>query len=117
MVRLPLALRAWGTTGFEDALKQEVAQLDTALLPLQQGLAGTSSVAELPLQVMILRVTDDARAIHVKTVIFYVGILSGCSCADDPTAVEPQHEQCEVLFMLDKTTAEATATLVSETDG
>jgi len=39
MVRLGNALSAWGTSGFEAILKQEIAQLGADQLPLQQGLS------------------------------------------------------------------------------
>lgn len=99
---LPHALAAWNTPGFGRVFKQEVEQLDPTLLPLQQGLTGTSAVADEPIGVMVLgaSATADGR-LRVKAGIFYAGVLSGCSCADDPTPLESQPEYCELWFEID----------------
>ena len=46
------------------------------------------------------------------TGIFYTGVVAGCSCADDPTPVEEQHEYCEVLIEINRATAEAVIRLL-----
>jgi hypothetical protein len=46
--------------------------------------------------------------------VFFSGIITGCSCADDPTPVETQNEYCELLFAIDKATAETTITLLAD---
>lgn len=114
MIRLAKTLSAWGTSGFEDILKGEVEQLDTDLLPLQQGLSTSSHVTDSQRQAMIIRVSDDEGFIRVKAGIFYSGIIAGCSCADDPTPIDEQNEYCVVQIELNKQTAEATVTLLDE---
>lgn len=114
MIRLPLSLKAWETAGFEDVFKQETGQLDAARLPLQQGLSVSSQVTDRPFQTMVIRADADAAALHVKAGIFYTGVIAGCSCADDPTPIDEQTEYCVVRFDIDRTTAEATATLLAE---
>ena len=54
----------------------------------------------------------DAAQIHAKVGIFFGGILAGCSCADDPTPVEPQTEYCELLLTLDRTSGKAAVELI-----
>jgi len=98
---LPKALAAWDTPGFGGVFKQEVEQLDPSLLPLQQGLSGTSAVADEPFSVMLLSVSATADCLRVKAGIFYAGLLGGCSCADDPTPLESQPEYCELWFEID----------------
>jgi hypothetical protein len=88
--------------------------LEAGQLPLQQGLSGTSHVADTEHKAMIVAVEDEAGFIRVKAGIFYGGILVGCSCADDPTPVEEQNEYCEVLLEIDKKTAETAITLLDE---
>jgi len=112
MILLTATLNAWGTSGFEDILKAEVEQLDTDVLPLQQGLSTSSHVTDGPRKALILRVSDEQGFIHVKAGIFYSGIIAGCSCADDPTPVDEQNEYCEVHIEINKKTAEATVTLL-----
>jgi hypothetical protein len=107
-IRLPRSLDAWNTPGFRDVLKREIEQLDAGKLPLQQALSSTSYALTDSLQVMVLGVTDAPDLIRAKVGIFFSGIVAGCSCADDPTPVEPQNEYCELRFDIDKATGEAT---------
>jgi hypothetical protein len=113
---LPCTLAAWDTPGFGEAFKQEVEALDPALLPLQQGLSGTSDVADEPFQIMQIGATDTGGKIRVKAGVFYAGILGGCSCADDPTPLESQPEYCALWFDIDKTSGKTSVTPVSEVD-
>jgi hypothetical protein len=114
MLSFAKALGAWGTPGFNQVLKQEIEQLDAGQLPLQQGLARSSHVADSRFSAIILRVSDDADSIHAKAGISYAGIIAGCSCTDDPTPMSEQAEYCEVLLAIDKQTAAATVVLLQE---
>ncbi len=114
MIRLSQVLNAWGTPDFETVLKQEIAQLDTAQLPLQQGLINGNYVADTPLTVVINRIAETDHAILVTAGIFYEGLLGGCSCAGDPTTASKSSEYCEVRLDINKTTAETTVALVTE---
>lgn len=112
---LPHALAAWNTPGFGEVFKQEAEQLDPSQLPLQQGLSGTSDVADEPFRVMLIGAAlDTGTCIRVKAGIFYAGILGGCSCADDPTPFESQPEYCVLWFDIDKTSAATRVSLVAE---
>jgi len=114
MIRLTRTLNAWGTPDFRDVLKKEVEQLDAAQLPLQQGLSTGSYALDNNLQVMVISVSEDAGFIRAKAGIFYAGILTGCSCADDPTPVNEESEYCVVQLDIDKSTAETTIALLAE---
>ncbi len=105
MVKLDNALKAWGTPGFEAVLKQEIAQLGADRLPLQQGLSTGNYVTADPITVVINSVAETDKAIRVTAGIFYQGVMSGCSCADDPTPVSTSNEYCEVQLDIDKLTA------------
>jgi hypothetical protein len=107
-------LSAWNTDSFEETFKHEVEALDAGLLPLQQGLSGTSAVTDDPFKVMLIGATDAGECIRVKAGIFYKGILGGCSCADDPTPLEAQPEYCEMWFEIDKRSGATRAELVPE---
>jgi len=106
-------LGAWGNPDFADVLKKELEQLNADQLPLQRGLSTTSHAIDHNLSVMIIRVSEEGGSIRVKAGIFYSGIIAGCSCADDPTPVEEQSEYCEVQLDINKSTAEATITLLT----
>lgn len=95
-------------------MQQEIAQLDHACLPLQQALSISSTVTDRPIQAMILATQEEADMIRVKAGIFYTGVISGCSCADDPTPIVEQNEYCVLQFCIDKASAEAAVTLVAE---
>lgn len=112
MICLANSLADWGTPSFNETFKREVAQLDASVLPLQQGLALSSHVADSPFSVMVIGATDDPLSIRVKAGIVYAGIVAGCSCADDPTPISEQTEYCEVMFEINKLTAATTAVLV-----
>ena len=107
-IQLATALGARGTPRFAEALKHDIEQLDARLLPLQQGLSVGNHVVDTPLQAMIISVAEDETVIRATVGLFYAGILTGCSCADDPTPVEAQNEYCEVEIEIDKITLIAT---------
>lgn len=112
MIKLPLSLRAWDTEAFNATLKTEICTIDQTLLPLQQGLKNSSFANGDSLSVTILKAEEDIENILVRTGLFYTGIIAGCNCADDPTPVDENNEYCEVLFVIDKKTAETTVNLI-----
>lgn len=114
MIRLDKALRAWGTPGFEVILKQEIVQLGTDHLPLQQGLSTGNYVTADPITVAINSVAETGNVIRVKAGIFYKSVISGCSCEGDPTPTSENNEYCEVQLDIDKATAATSVALVME---
>jgi len=113
MFYLPLSLKAWRSPSFNTVLKLEVCSLDCRLLPLQQGLQNSSYATGDKLSVTVLETKEDATRITVKAGLLYNGIIAGCSCADDPTPTDETNEYCDVLFCIDKLTAETTITLIT----
>lgn len=114
MIRLDKALRAWGTPDFAAVLKQEIAQLGADQLPLQQGLSTGNYVTADPIMVVINSVAETETVIRITAGIFYQGVMSGCSCADDPTPVSKSSEYYEVRLDIDKLTAATAVALVTE---
>lgn len=114
MFQLPKSLHAFGDPGFEKTLKTEIEQLDAKLLPLQQGLSAGGYALYDAFNVMIIGVSEHSKHLHVKAGVFYHGVISGCSCADDPSPTDVTTEYCEVLFEVDRVTGEATVTLASD---
>mgnify|MGYP001812811117 FL=1 len=113
-IKLSKTLDAWETAGFNDVAKAEIEQLDATVLPLQQALSQGNYTNDNNFSVMILSSIDEPGIIRVKTGIFYKGMITGCSCADDPTPIDEHTEYCEVQFDISKKNAEATVTLLSE---
>jgi hypothetical protein len=50
----------------------------------------------------------------VKAGIFYSGVVTGCSCADDPTPVNEESEYCVVQLDINKQTGETAIALLAE---
>lgn len=113
MIRLEKSLRAWGTSGFADVLKREVAQLGAERLPLQEGLSVGSYVAGGPITIVINSVAETEGTIRVKAGLFYQSVIAGCSCDGDPTPVSENTEYCEILLDIDKATAAAVISLAA----
>jgi len=114
MLKLTDSLKAWGTPDFETVLKEEIQGLDHSTLPLQEGLSQSSHVSDAKISIVILKASESRDCICVKTGIFYAGIIAGSCCADDPTPITENTEYCEVLFDINKITAETVATLHPE---
>lgn len=106
-LNLPAAARAWGTEAFATVLAAELEALPADALPLQAGLVATSCVADVPHRVRLVSAREQAGTVNARVGVFYAGILAGCSCADDPTPVEPQPEYCELDLTLDLASARA----------
>ena len=111
MLKLTDSLKAWGTPDFEEILKEEVRSLDSGMLPLQEGLSQSSHVSDAKISAVILNITETPISILAKTGIFYAGIIAGSCCADDPTPISENTEYCEVLFEINKSTAETVISL------
>lgn len=110
-LRLPAAARAWGTPEFAAVLKAELEALPQDSLPLAAALTRGSHVADEPHRVRVIAAHERDGLVHARVGVFYAGIIAGCSCADDPTPVEPQPEYCEFTVTLDPHTGAATLTL------
>jgi len=114
MIHLTKSLKAWKTSDFNNTLKGEIEQLDATLLPLQQALSQGNYTDDNDFSVMIISVSEEPGTIHVKTGIFYKGMITGCSCADDPTPIDEHTEYCELLFDINIETAETELTLLPQ---
>jgi hypothetical protein len=96
---------AWDSPAFRPTLIAEIQALgphDPGLRPLlQAGLVQTSAVAEDALAVHLLSSREEDGRIRVHLGIFYAGIIAGCNCADDPSAVDTITEHCELVLDID----------------
>lgn len=108
MIRLPESLRAWNTPAFAAVLKRELER-QAHELPLQRAVTATSIALDGAVSVMVIGAADEGAAIRARVGVFFSGIVAGCSCADDPTPVEPQNEYCELSLLIDKATGDAVA--------
>jgi len=111
MLKLADSLKAWGTPGFETALKNEIQELDPGVLPLQQGLSQSSHVSDAKISAVVLKVTEAPDSIRAKAGVFYTGIIAGSCCSDDPTPISENTEYCEIVLEINKITAGTVVTL------
>lgn len=104
-MKLKKIIQLLGHPDFKSKLKKEIQAIHPELLPLQQGLSLSSYVGKTPFSAVILSVSEMQDCLQVKTGIFYTGIIAGCSCSDGPSPTDEQNEYCELLFVINKTTA------------
>ncbi len=108
MIKLINALEAWGTPEFKHTLQEEIKKIDHKQLPLQQALSQSSYVSDTEINVLIITIFETEQDIIAKTGIYYAGVIAGSCCADDPTPVNELNEYCELVFKINKMTAETT---------
>lgn len=109
MIRLPDALRAWGSAGFAAALKAELETFAANRLPLDRGATPGSYLADEPVTVTLLRSAESPHGIQVRVGVFFTEIIANCSCGDEPVF---QPAYCELRIDIDRTTAAAALTVV-----
>ncbi len=113
MFKLKNTLNAWNTETFSAVLIKEICSLDPDELPLQQGLSHSSYANGSNLSASVLNIECNDKFIFAKTGLFYTGVIAGCNCADDPTPVDELTEYCEVMFNINRSTAETTVSLIT----
>lgn len=113
MLKLVNSLSRWGSPEFRQTFIQEISQLSLEQIPLQQAMRVGNMASKHNLEIMLNQQREDHEFIYVHTGIFFSSLISGCSCADDPTPVDYNTEYCELLFRIDKKCA---TTHISITD-
>ncbi|WP_024851258.1 hypothetical protein [Hydrogenovibrio kuenenii] len=114
MMKLLHVLTAWNTPDFKNVLNTELQQLEKSQLPLQQGLAVSNRVADSDISFMLLNAEETEQALLLTVLVFYNGIVAGDCCADDPTPVCEQPEQCTLRLTIYKPNGEVEVTLLAE---
>jgi len=113
VIKLVKAQQAWCSPSFERVVKEELQRIDPGQLPLQQGLSQSSYVSDSKISVVILDVAERTDSLRVKAGVNYAGVIAGSCCSDDPTPMCELPEYCELLFDIDRNTAETRVTLVN----
>lgn len=114
MFKLSLSLQAWNSRDFNAVLKKEIGSISANHLPLQQGLSYSSYAIADNVSARIINVESNDEFILAKAGLFYTGVIAGCNCDEDPSPVDEINEYCEVLFSINKQTAKATVSLITE---
>jgi hypothetical protein len=109
MPRFPAALTAWGSDAFGRVLKEEVESLSPGTLPLHLGVLQGGFVDDSDIAATVLTSREDEGSILVDVGIFFTEIVGGCSCGDEPEAI---NSYCRLRIRIDKSSAEAHIGLV-----
>ena len=109
MTRLTKSLQQWETETFSKTLKQELENLEPGILPLNLATTQGGLVDDSNISALINQITDTTDDIQIKAGIFFNEIIAGCNCNDDPVS---DNTYCELLIMIDKTTAEVNFSLI-----
>jgi len=104
MVRLARSLQAWNTAAFARTLKDELAGIGAGGLPLYAATSLGGRVDERALDVTLLGKGETATELDLRVGVFFVEIMGGCSCGDDPVE---SNAWCELRVRIDKATAAA----------
>ncbi|RMG34912.1 MAG: hypothetical protein D6720_08290 [Gammaproteobacteria bacterium] len=102
---MPRTLSAWESAHFASAFLEEAGSLSAGELRLERLLQYGSQAVGTP-RFMILASEADADCLRVKTGVFFESVLSGCTCADDPTPETRYNEYGELLFVIDRKTGQ-----------
>ena len=105
-LHLPRSRDAIGTPEAAAILKREIEALPAASLPLQ-ALLRRSAYALDEFGITVLAIDGNANPIRIRIGVFFQGLDPGCSCADDPSPVEPVPEYGELCVEIDRATAQA----------
>jgi len=106
-IHLPRTRDALDTPRAAAIAKQEIESLPATALPLQS-LLRHSAYALDSFQITLLAIEKRTASATLRIGVFFQGLDPGCSCADDPTPVEPVPEYGELQIELDRRTAVAT---------
>lgn len=98
------SLREWGGDGFVRTLKQEIESLPPGTLPLHDGVTQGGRVDDAALTATVLRAGDSGDLLLADVGIFFTEVVAGCSCGDEPMAL---NAYCELQVSIDRRTARA----------
>ena len=86
-MQLTNALKHWGSTEFEQALKSELENLPTGTLPLHQATSQGGIVDDSNISACILSSEASDDEVKIRAGIFFTEIVAGCNCNDPPMEI------------------------------
>jgi hypothetical protein len=108
---LARALQAWDTPAFAPALKAALLGLGPGVLPLQAATVRGGQVDAGDMDLTVLASRDAGAEIQVNVGVFFVEVMGGCSCGDEPVA-HPAY--CRLRVCIDKASAAARFELLQD---
>jgi len=98
-------LRAWNSETFAQVLKDGIEGMDLEHLPLHEGCTQGGLVGDSKLTATVFEGVDEGSAIRAEVGIFFTELVAGCSCGDEPDAV---NTYCRFrICIIDKASAAA----------
>jgi hypothetical protein len=97
------SLRAWNSESFFQTLKNELEQLESGVLPLDNAVSQGGYVDDSHITATVLRTNADEQVIHARAGIFFTEIVINCGCGDDPMET---NAYCVMQIRIDKTTGQ-----------
>lgn len=111
MINFSECLSHYPSKEFSRRVKAAIEQCDRKLLPLESATTQGGYISDEAMTATVLRVTDQGEYIQVLAGIFFTEIVICCGCGDDPM---PANAYGEMLFLIDKLTAETEIKIVQE---
>lgn len=107
MAHFSAAISAWKTDDFAFRLSEAVTALGVRGLPLQKALTQGSVALDDDMMVRLLRAEELVGQLRVHVSVQYTSMITGCSCADDPTPLSVLPEYCELILLIDRDSGRA----------
>ena len=104
MAQFPHALRAWPEGRLAEALKAEIENAPSGILPLQQAVTQGGYVDDSAITATVIHSADAGDAIEAKVGVFFTEVIASCGCGEEPM---PTPAYCVLGFRIDKGTGVA----------
>lgn len=88
---------------FKTSFKHHIEALRPDAFPLNNCTTHGGIIDESGISASILSINETDRIVEVKTGIFFIEIVGGCSCGDEPISI---NGYCEIMSTIDKTSNE-----------
>lgn len=105
MIKLASSLQAWGTDNFKAALKAELEQLRSDVLPIAHAVGEGNRIDESDLGVIVNAVLDDGQYIYAVVGVFFAEVITCLTCSGGDGMCDEAY--CEIRVTIDKVSGDA----------
>jgi hypothetical protein len=93
-----------GQDGAARAIKRWIESLEPGVLPLGRCAVRGGLVDDSAVTATVISVVEGEGLIEARVGVFFMEVVGGCSCGDDPAA---ENAYCELRLSIDRQTGEA----------
>lgn len=97
------SLSAWPSAAFNNSVKLELKNLKPDILPLNKATTQGGRIDDNHIDFTILNTSDSDHSLQIKAGVFFIEIIGGCNCGDEPHSV---NGYCEIQVSINKETSE-----------